>query len=193
MACKQILFTNNAGVAGYAPDDGKVLWNFHGLESSIVQPALITDSDILIDAGDIKGIKRITVKNGPGRWTTEEQMDIKQIKPYFNDMVVHKGHAYGFDGPSLECIDIENGNRIWRGGRYGGQLLLLADQDLLLVLTEKGELVLVSATPDQFREFGQFPAIKGRTWNHPALAGNVLLVRNSQEMAAFRLSPEVTK
>jgi hypothetical protein len=102
--------------------------------------------------------------------------------------VIHNSYAFGFDGVSLACMDLTNGNRMWKSGRYGGQVILLADQDLLIVLSEKGELALIKAIPDQFSEIARFPAIDGKTWNHPVLAGDILLVRNTREMVAYRLS-----
>jgi outer membrane protein assembly factor BamB len=149
-------------------------------------------SDLLISmvstAGAGVGTRRIAVARDPGGWAATERWTSAGLKPYFNDLVVHKGHAYGFDGSILACIDLADGRRTWKGGRYGnGQLVLLADQDVLLVLSEDGGLALVGATPDQFKEIARFPAIEGKTWNHPVLVGDVLLVRNDREMAAFRL------
>lgn len=184
---KQILLMSYTGAACFALSDGKELWKlpFNGFQ--IVQPALIDEGELLVSAGDINGMKRITIKNGSGGWTVKEQWTSTMLRPNFNDFVIHKGHVYGYDGPSLACMDIDKGNRQWKGGRYGGQIILLADQDLLLVLSEKGELALVMATPEQYKELAHFPAIKGKTWNHPVLVGYVLVVRNSEEMAAFRL------
>lgn len=190
----QILLLNGEGVTSVAPADGKLLWK-HGWEGdSIVQPAIAADGDILIGSGSGLGseigLRRIKVTHANGGWTAAERWTSIGLKPYFSDTVLHKELAFGFDGSSLACIDLKDGARKWKGGRYGhGQILLIPDQDLLLVLSEQGELALVKATADQFTELGRFKAVEGKTWNHPVLVGDIVLVRNDQEMVAFRLSP----
>ena len=188
----QILQLTPAGVTSVAPADGRLLWEHPWPGLGIVQPALTADGDLLIsmNAGSAMplGTRRFSVAHEPGGWTIEERWTSRGLKPSFSDFVVHDGHAFGFDGAILACIDVEDGTRKWKGGRFGqGQLILLPDQDLLLVLSERGELALVEATSEQFTELARFPAIEGKTWNQPALVGDVLLIRNFQEMAAFRL------
>jgi outer membrane protein assembly factor BamB len=188
----QIVLLSGGGATGVAPADGAVLWQHKWEEGvSIVQPALTENGDILISGGDSMGgigMRRLAVARRPTEWTVEERWTTRGLKPYFNDFVVHKGHAFGFDGTILACIDLTDGTRKWKGGRYGaGQLVVLADQDTLLVLSEEGELALVSATPDKHTELARFKAIEGKTWNHPVLVGDVVLARNGEEMAAFRL------
>ncbi len=184
----QVLMLSGDGATSVAPADGRRLWEHLWRGFPMVQPALTADGDVLIVASGESGTRRIAVARGTGGWTVAERWTSRGLKPYFNDFVVHKGHAFGFDASILACIDLEDGTRKWKGGRYGnGQLVLLPDQDVLLVLSEEGELALVRATPDQFTELARFPAIQGKTWNHPVFVGNVLLVRNGGEMAAFRL------
>jgi outer membrane protein assembly factor BamB len=193
----QVVLLAGTGATSVAPSNGARLWNVTvttgGMAAPIVQPAMTADGDVLISAGDLSGLHRFAVTNSGGAWAATSRWSTNGLKPYFNDFVLHKGHAFGFDGSLLACIDVADGKRKWKGGRYGnGQLVLLPDQDLLLVVTEEGELALASAASDKFTELARIPAINGKTWNHPVLAGNVLLVRNGEEMAAFRLETEAS-
>ena len=214
----QILLLSGAGATSVAPADGTLLWEHSWGGFASLQPALTAGGEVLITSSGATGglgTRRLAVTKGPGAslgqasslpsqggqgsslpsqvepggWTVQERWTSSGLKPYFNDFVVHAGHAYGFDGRILSCIDLEDGQRKWKGGRYGnGQLILLPGQDVLLVLSDEGELALVGATPTEFQQLARFPAIEGKTWNHPVLAGDVLLVRNDREMAAFRLA-----
>ena len=187
----QIVLMSGAGVTSVAAADGKLLWQNDWEGAAILQPVQTPDGDLLVTMGDMMGgigTRRLGVTRGSSGWSAEERWTSRGLKPYFNDIVVHGGYAYGFDANILACIDLKDGARKWKGGRYGnGQLVLLADQDLLLVLSEEGDLALVQATPDGFTELAKSPAIEGKTWNHFAVVGDVLLVRNGEEMVAFKL------
>ncbi len=186
----QIVMLSDEGASGIAPADGKVLWKHSWPGATILQPVL-APGGMLITTGSTSGgagTRRLAVALSGDAWTVDEKWTSTGLKPFFNDLVVHKDHAFGFDGAILSCIDLQTGARAWKGGRYGhGQMLLVADQDLLLVLSEEGDVALVEASPASFRELGRMKALDGKTWNHPVLAGPVLLVRNGEEMAAFRL------
>ncbi len=184
---QQVLLMSQAGAISIEPESGKPLWNYDWqMTDRILQPTVIGEGDLLI-VGETQAVRRIKVTLNQGTWSVKELWESDQIKANFNDFIIHKGFAYGFDGPSIACIDIKDGSRKWKGSPYRGFTILLADQDLILVLTEKGDLALVKATPDQFIELARIPAIKGKTWNHPAMVGDVVVVRNAMEMAAFRL------
>ena len=186
----QVVLMSDFGAISLSPGDGSVLWKYPWqLDGRILQPAISAGGDILVSGGLQNGVRSISVTHASGSWNIRDHWTSTGLKGYFNDIIIHKEQIYGFDGLSLACISATDGRRSWRGGRYGGQMILLADQDLLLVLTEKGEVALVNAAPDKFTELARFPAITGRTWNHPVLVGDILIVRNAREMAAFRLPP----
>ena len=91
-----------------------------------------------------------------------------------------------FAAIETRVIDLETGERAWKSGRYGYGQIILVD-DLLLIQDDDGSVVLVEATPEEHRELTMFPALDGRTWNNPVLAGRLLLVRNDREAACFEL------
>ena len=121
-----------------------------------------------------------------GQLTARELWRTTRMNNKFTSAVLHDGFIYGLDESILACIDASTGELKWKGGRYGyGQVMLASGH--LIVLTEEGELALVRADPKAHQEITRFPAIEGKTWNHPAMSDGILLIRNIEEMAAFDL------
>jgi outer membrane protein assembly factor BamB len=191
---RQVLIVTDGGLLSVNPTDGKTLWNAEwqlpeGM-ARVVQPALVGPASVILGTGYGEGSKRFDLTLADGKWTATQKWLSKDLKPYYNDFVIHKGYAYGFDHNIVVCVDLETGKKKWKQGRYGfGQMLLLADRDLLLILGEQGELALVDATPKGYREVTRFQALTGKTWNHPVVAHGRLYLRNAEEAAAYELAP----
>lgn len=189
---EQVTITTEFGVSSHDPKTGALLWEHEwpmmpGM-ARVTQPAILGETDVIFGTFFGFGTRRVKVDHPKdGDWKTEEVWTTKVMKPYYNDMVVYQGHLYGFDGEFFLCVDPENGRSKWkvRAGYGNGQVLLVKDQGLLLVLTETGELALVEATPSGHKELAKFQALPGKTWNHPVIAHGKLYVRNGTEMACF--------
>jgi len=188
---RQVVVVTAERAAGLRPEDGELLWEYPWtvpVVPNIAQPLVIDDTRLFLSAGYGKGAALIELTPAGDRLTAATVWESNRMKNKFSSSVLIDGYIYGLDESILACIDAATGELLWKGGRYGyGQLLAVGDH--LVVLTERGDLVLVRATPDGHEEVASFRAIEGKTWNVPAMAGGRVLVRNARQMAAFDLSP----
>jgi outer membrane protein assembly factor BamB len=186
---RQILVFSASRLMGLTPDKGEVLWEYPwktNYDVNASQPLVIGDNRVFVSTGYGTGAAVIEITPAAGGFGVKEIWRNIRMKNQFTSSVLHDGFIYGLDESILACVDAATGELKWKGGRYGYGHTVLASGHLI-VLTEGGDLVLVRATPERHQELARFPAIEGKTWNHPALSDGYLLVRNINEMAAFDL------
>jgi len=188
---RQVLILDAGGLAGHDATTGKELWRYPWTtyqDINVAQPLVIDDNRVYICSGYGVGGAMLRVEEKEGTWSAQPLWKNNKLCCKFTSPVLYKGHIYGLheDLGVLVCLDAETGKQKWRDGRYKhGQLL--RSQDLLVILSEDGELVLVEASPESHRELGKVQAVIGRTWNLPALADGKAYVRNEREMTCFDL------
>lgn len=187
---EQIVIFNQGLVTAHAPLSGELLWKQPWSTQSaecVAQPVPLPDDKLLVSTGYGVGAKLFQISRNP---TDEFNVSIIwetiYLKAKFTNIIYYNGYLYGLDDGIFACVNPADGTRQWKRGRYGhGQTLLISD--VLLVLTESGEVILVEPDPENHIEHARFKALKGRTWNTPALVGDYLLVRNDREAACYQL------
>ena len=184
---RQILVVTARRAAGLTVGEGRLLWEYPWVTQqaiSVAQPLLLGHDRVFLSAGYGHGSAVFEVWPGDNGFVTRTVWENTRMKNKFTSSVLHEGYIYGLDEAILACLDAATGELKWKGGRYGyGQVMLAGDR--LIVLAENGDVALVKAMPQRYEEDAKFPAIDGKTWNHPVIADGRLLVRNLREMAAF--------
>lgn len=189
----QVVSVNNASVTAHRLDNGEILWNADWPGASngpanVSQPVAIDSERVLLSKAYGSGAKMLKVKrDDKDKWQVEDVWQNSSVlKTKFTNVVVHDGFAYGLSDGILECVDLNNGERKWKSKRYRhGQIMLVGHH--LLIVAEDGSVAIGEANPEIFTEAFRFQAIEGMTWNNPALAGDLLLVRNGEQAACYRL------
>ena len=187
---RQLLVITAGRAVGLTVEDGKLLWEYPWVtqeDINAAQPIVVAANRVYISSGYGHGAAVLELSPRGDGFQTRVIWANTRMKNKFNSAVLLDGYLYGLDEGILACVDAESGDLKWKGGRYGyGQLLLAGGH--LVVLTEEGDVVLVRATPEKLQEVARFSALKGKTWNIPAISDGVLLVRNEVQMAAFRIA-----
>jgi outer membrane protein assembly factor BamB len=189
---RQLLVMTAKRAVGLTVEDGRLLWEYPWVTESDInaaQPIAVAANRVYLSSGYGHGAAVLELTARGDGFETRVVWANTRMKNKFNSAVLYEGYLYGLDEGILACVDVESGELKWKGGRYGyGQLLLSSGH--LVVLTEEGNVVLVRATPEKLQEVARFSAIKGKTWNIPAISDGLLLVRNEVEMAAFRIAAD---
>ena len=196
---QQWISFNGTGLRGY-DNVGRELWLHPWLTQgekqrvNVAQPVVVSrqgvapsDSGfVLVSSGYDVGCALLEIKAAANQWHVTEVWKSKHLKSKMSNFVVHGQYIYGLDNGILTCLSLQDGSRIWKKGRYGhGQLLLV--NDVILIQSETGKIVLVQAKPTEHHELAHIASLEGKSWNHPALAGNILVVRNDREAVAYEL------
>jgi outer membrane protein assembly factor BamB len=187
---RQVVAFNQRNLVGHDADGGAVLWSFPWAGQSterVSQPVPLTGDRLFVSSGYGVGGKLLRIEQGGADGMTARMIwESRGLKAKFTNVVHRDGHLFGLDDGVLVCLRVEDGERKWKRGRYGhGQLILI--HDLLLIQAENGDVALVEASPEGHRELARLPVLGRKTWNHPALAGRHLLVRNDREAACLEL------
>jgi len=187
---RQILVETASRILGLAPEDGSLLWSQlwdTSMGINVSQPIIVDKNRFFLSSGYGKGAALVEISGSGKSFAARTVWENISMKNKFNSSVLNEGFIYGLDEGILTCLDVNTGERKWKGGRYGyGQVLAASGH--LIVMSDTGELALVKATPNEYSEVARFAALEGQTWNYPAIAGGRLFVRNANQMAAYNIA-----
>ena len=175
-----IIFTNQTTLFSFN-SNGDTLWTHSmTMNAPMATPVVFDNNKIFISTVRSRGFSIVEVKNN----TVTEVLNAGTMKNDFSSSLYYDGYFYGFDVAALQCISAETGEKKWTKRGLGKGSLILVD-DKLMVLSDKGKLVQIKATPDAYTEQGSFQALDGKSWTAPSFVNGKLYLRNLTEIACY--------
>jgi outer membrane protein assembly factor BamB len=194
---KLILSINEDLVTAHRIDDGQIVWEYEwpgnsDSDATASQPIPLPDNQLFLSKGYGVGSTLLQLeRDGSGKIVAEPIWKRKVMKTKMGNVVIRDGYVYGLDGGILQCIDLAEGRNQWKKRRVPaighGQIMLVGN--VIVVLSESGELILVEPTPEEYRELATMRVFPEEqvTWNNPAFSTPYLLLRNAEQAVCLKL------
>ncbi len=178
----QIIFANGNILYSYT-SEGDTLWTFKlPMARLTAMPLKIDDNKIFLSGVRNPGFFIIQVEdNKPNQILTGNTM-----KNDFSSCVYHDGFIYGFNVAAVRCISAETGEAKWTKRGYGKGALMMVDGKLVII-SDKGKLIIVEATPEKYTELATVQAVDGKSWTAPSFNNGRIYVRNLTQMACYSI------
>jgi len=187
---RQAAFFTAYSLTGLALEDGRQLWQLPWKtrwDVSASTPIFIPPDKLFISTGDDSGAAVLQVTGSGDDIAVEKIWQNKKMKTHFGTAIHYQGHLYGFDKSVLKCLDATTGEEKWKTRGYGKGSLLIADGHLF-ILGEEGQLGLVEATPETFREKRKSQIFNGRCWTVPSIADGRIYARDENEIVCLNIN-----
>ena len=191
---KQVIFFSQKGLTALDPKDGKQLWFFpYKYSTSTAASPVVWENIVYCSAGYGVGAGACKIEKTAGGFEAKELWrKEKQLPNHWSTPVVKDGYIYGMFGFKeygkcpVSCVDIRTGEQKWSQPGFGpGQVILAGDK--VVALSDKGELVLIQATPDAYKELARQPIVTGKCWSAPALSNGHIFARSTKEGVCVQL------
>ncbi|TDI82551.1 MAG: hypothetical protein E2O78_09540 [Caldithrix sp.] len=186
----QILnFTGNSLIS-VDPKTGRQFWRFlweTSYDINAATPVFVAPDKVMISSGSGHGAALLKMIPGAGTVRVEEVWQSRIMRNKFSSSVLFGEHIYGFDEGTLKCFEVLSQEQKWSKRGFGQGAFLIADGQLIL-LSERGKLVLIEATPDEYRQRAEAQLLRGRCWTVPTLSNGVLYIRNQKNILAIGMT-----
>ncbi|MFQ5651006.1 MAG: PQQ-binding-like beta-propeller repeat protein [bacterium] len=186
---RQIIIFTASQLIAVSPT-GDLVWGVPWVTrngANVMAPIFLANNRIFISSGYNKGASLWQINTSGGKLHVDEVWRNKVMRNEFSSAVYHDGYIYGFDKGSLKCVDAADGKQKWKKTGIGRGNLIYADGQLI-VLGERGKLLLVQASEKGYREKAKAKIVKkGKCWTPPSLANGRLFIRNQFEIICVNL------
>lgn len=173
------------GLVGVEAKTGKLLWRYDRTAkgSPAVIPTPVVDGDFIYSAAGRSGGGGVRLKVNGGTFETEQLYFSPKLPTSVGGVLKVGEYLYGTSAGALLCLEFKTGNVKWDDRSIGAAALCYADGRLYLH-GENGEVALLEATPEAYREKGRFKPVdqpdrgSSKAWAYPIIADGRLYIRD---------------
>ena len=189
---RQLVFLTKSGLVAVAPKTGAVLWRHeHPFKTATGASPVVSGDIVYCSSGYGVGATAVKIKKDGDKLASELLWrKPNQLMNHWSTPVAKDGFIYGLFGSAaygsapLKCIELATGDEKWSKPNFGMGGVILVDGHLV-ALCDSGELCIVKAQPEAYKQEGLFQAIGGKCWSTPAFSDGKIFLRSTTEGVCY--------